>query len=80
MKIKNGVDSMGASNFKALGKPFRLFLVIDFLIPVLSFIGTAQFANECYQGMFFAGLAALFAWLLSLVYWMAISHIRCMTL
>ncbi len=59
---------MGAHNFKALGKPFKLFLMIDFLILFLSFIGTAQFANECYQGMSFAGFAALFAWFFSLVY------------
>lgn len=59
---------MGAHDFKALGKPFKLFLMIDFLILVLSFIGTAQFANECYQLMSFAGFAALFAWFFSLVY------------
>ena len=53
---------MGAHDFKALGKPFKLFLMIDFLILVLSFIGTAQFANECYQLMSFAGLAAAFGW------------------
>lgn len=59
---------MGAHDFKALGKPFKLFLMIDFLILVLSFIGTAQFANECYQLMSFAGLAAAFGWFFSLIY------------
>lgn len=59
---------MGTRNFKAFGKPFKVFLMIDFLILFLSFIGTAQFANECYQGMSFAGFAALFAWLFSLLY------------
>ena len=59
---------MGARNFKAFGKSFRIFLIIDVLILILSFIGTAQFANECYQGMSFAGFAALFAWFFSLIY------------
>ena len=59
---------MGTRNFKVLEKPFKLFLMIYFLILVLSFIVTAQFANECYQGMSFAGFAALFAWFFSLVY------------
>lgn len=59
---------MGTCNFKVLEKPFKLFLMIDFLILVLSFIGTAQFANECYQLMSFAGFAALFAWFFSLIY------------
>lgn len=59
---------MGARNFKALGKLFKLFLIIDFLILFLSFIGTAQFANECYQLMSFAGFAAAFAWFFSLIY------------
>ncbi len=51
-----------------LEKSFKLFLMIDFLILILSFIGTAQFANECYQLMSFAGFAALFAWFFSLMY------------
>ena len=59
---------MGTRNFKALGKSFKLFLIIDFLILVLSFIGTAQFANECYQLMSFAGFAAAFGWFFSLIY------------
>ncbi len=50
---------MGARNFNSFGKSFKLFLMIDFLILILSFIGTAQFANECYQLMSFAGFAAL---------------------
>lgn len=53
---------MGTRNFNSFGKPFKLFFMIDFLILILSFIGTAQFANECYQLMSFAGFAALFAW------------------
>ena len=59
---------MGARNFNSFGKSFKLFLMIDFLILILSFIGTAQFANECYQLMSFAGFAALFAWFFSLMY------------
>ena len=59
---------MGTRNFKALGKSFKLFLMIDFLILVLSFIGTAQFANECYQLMSFAGFAPAFGWFFSLIY------------
>ena len=59
---------MGTRNFKALGKAFKLFLMIDFLILFLFFFGTAQFADECYQGMSFAGFAALFAWFFSLIY------------
>lgn len=62
------VDSIGTHNFKAFGNSFKLFIILDFLILFLSFIGTAQFANECYQGMSFAGFAALFAWLFSLLY------------
>ena len=59
---------MGTHNFKTFGKPFKLFLIIDFLILFLSFVGTAQFGNECYQLMSFAGFAALFAWFFSLLY------------
>lgn len=59
---------MGTPNHKVLGKPFKLFLIIDFLILFLSFIGTVQFANECYQLMSFAGFAAAFAWFFSLLY------------
>lgn len=59
---------MGTRNFKALGKYFKLFLMIDFLILVLSFIGTAQFANEYYQLMSFGGFAAVFGWFFSLIY------------
>ena len=61
---------MGARNFNSFGKSFKLFLMIDFLILILSFIGTAQFANECYQLMSFAGFAALFAWFF-------FSHVLC---
>lgn len=59
---------MGARNFKAFGKLFQFFLIIDVLILILSFIGTAQFANECYQLMSFGGVAVAFGWFFSLIY------------
>ena len=59
---------MGTRNFNSFGKPFKLFFMIDFLILILSFIGTAQFANECYQIMSFAGVAPSFGWFFSLIY------------
>ena len=60
---------MGARNFNSFGKSFKLFLMIDFLILILSFIGTAQFANECYQLMSFAGFAALVKLFIRLDIW-----------
>ena len=57
---------MDAGKHKTFGMTLKLFLILDFLVLLLSFVGTAQFANECYQLMSFAGLAAAFGWFFSL--------------
>lgn len=59
---------MGTGKRKEFGKRLKRFLVFDFLVLVLSFVGTAQFANETYQLMSFAGVAAAIVWGFCLMY------------
>ena len=59
---------MDAGKHKTFGMTLKLFLILDFLVLLLSFVGTAQFAKEAYQLMSFAGFAAIFALFFSLVY------------
>lgn len=59
---------MNAGKHNSFGIPLKSFLILDFLILLLSFVGTAQFAMEAYQLMSFAGFAAIFALSFSLVY------------